>query len=450
MQTLREMLVATTVSKDGTELPMELVGQQLGKGDITWTDANETPTYITSVSVTDNGTTVFGMADANNGYSSSEVQKDAFDDYGYDYIIDLNATRDLKILQLTDTQIIERENGRIVYNSIGEEVGNRKSDTPSYETRSNIEAILTGYMDQVVKDTAPDLILLTGDNIMGEFDDAGSELQNLINKMDSYGILWAPIFGNHDNESLIGVTAQCQMFNDSQYCLFNRRHEVGGNGNYTIGLAQNGVIQRSVIMMDSNYTGLAVSKNLGHYREYPELDQLNNCTTEGFTYVQNEWYRDIAIRINTVAGRTVPSFLVYHIPTKDVYYAELAAGYITENDNANYTITEENRAQPGDSGVKTASNAGCYTNATLLGYMNEVGTDGAFFGHLHSNSTSIFYGGVRWTFGVKTGCYDFHSANEVGGTLITLSADDYISFAITPKTYDCPTQADDGFECSRH
>ena len=39
------------------------------------------------------------------------------------------------------------------------------------------------------------------------------------------------------------------------------------------------------------------------------------------------------------------------------------------------------------------------------------------------------YGGIRWTYGLKTGAYD-QSPAEQGGTLITLS-DDGSAFALT-------------------
>ena len=71
--------------------------------------------------------------------------------------------------------------------------------------------------------------------------------------MDSYQIPWAPIFGNHDNESAMGVEWQCEQLMNSEYCLFNRRHSIGGNGNYSIGLSKDGELQRVVYMMDSNF-----------------------------------------------------------------------------------------------------------------------------------------------------------------------------------------------------
>ena len=43
-----------------------------------------------------------------------------------------------------------------------------------------------------------------------------------------------------------------------------------------------------------------------------------------------------------------------------------------------------------------------------------------FFGHCHNNNASILHEGIRWTFGLKTGTYDYHEKEKLGGTLITL------------------------------
>ncbi len=74
--------------------------------------------------------------------------------------------------------------------------------------------------------------------------------------------------------------------------------------------------------------------------------------------------------------------------------------------------------------------SGCYDNPTeLLDIMNEVGGDSAAFGHEHLCGISVSYGGVRWTFGLKTGDYDT-SPSEQGGTLFTISRDGS-SFEVT-------------------
>ena len=49
--------------------------------------------------------------------------------------------------------------------------------------------------------------------------------------------------------------------------------------------------------------------------------------------------------------------------------------------------------------------------------------DGVFMGHFHEINASILYKGIRWTVGLKTGTYDSHIPEELGGTIIELSND---------------------------
>ena len=354
--------------------------------------------YITSVA-TQNGTTVISTADAENGYVSSAD----FSAYGLDYVLDLNVDRDIRILQLTDTQIIDAAQCR-TEDRLG------ASQKVAWATETVYNNVLR-YIIKAVNDTKPDLILLTGDIVYGEFDDNGTGLVTIINCLDSLGIPWAPIFGNHENESEMGVDWQCRQLEKSPYCLFTRRNEIGGNGNYSIGVAKHGELQRVIFMMDSN--GCAHSSN---------INGTAVKTTVGFTVAQKQWYRNMALRINQVAGKTVPSFLAYHIPTEEPLLGAVAAGYQSGEDSKDvtYTIGIDNVAQPGDSGYKGDAFNGV-ADAALLPIMKEVGTDGVFLGHVHLISTSILYQGIRWTFGLKTGTYD-QSPEILGGTLITLSS----------------------------
>lgn len=354
--------------------------------------------YITDV--TEQGsTTVISAADTDNGYVASSD----YTSYGLDYVMDFNVDRDLRILQLTDTQIIDAAQCR-TENRLG--VGQKIAWAT--DTMYNN---LFRYIIKAVNDTKPDLILLTGDLIYGEFDDNGTSMMALIHCMDSLQIPWAPIFGNHENESNRGVLWQCKQLEESPYCLFERRNEIGGNGNYSIGIAKNGNLERVIFMMDSNgcrgtsaVNGTAVHK------------------TAGFSYMQKQWYRSVGLQVNAVAGKTIPSFLGFHIPTEEPLLGAIAAGYQSGADSADikYTIGVDNTAKPGDSGYKGEMYNGV-ADAELLPIMKEIGTDGTFMGHVHLISTSVMYEGIRWTFGLKTGTYD-QSPAIVGGTLITLQS----------------------------
>jgi hypothetical protein len=60
---------------------------------------------------------------------------------------------------------------------------------------------------------------------------------------------------------------------------------------------------------------------------------------------------------------------------------------------------------------------------TLLPTLQAIHADGVFFGHSHVNDMSMVDNGIRWTYGLKTGQYDYHEKDKLGGTLITLSDD---------------------------
>ena len=87
---------------------------------------------------------------------------------------------------------------------------------------------------KLVNDKKPDLITLSGDNAWGYI----SYLE-VIEFIDSLGIPWAPVFGNHDNESLKGVDWQCRQLEAAEYCLF-KQGDLTGNGNYSVGIVQGG------------------------------------------------------------------------------------------------------------------------------------------------------------------------------------------------------------------
>ena len=397
------------------------VGTPLDDADLKVPDYRNPPTemggetwsgnYITSVDE-QGSTTVISASDEDDGYKTTAD----YTAYGLDYVMDLNVERELKILQITDTQIIDAAQCR-TEDRLG------ASQKSAWATENMYNNVLR-YIIKTVNDTKPDLILLTGDIIYGEFDDNGACLMALINCMDSLGIPWAPVFGNHENESVMGVAWQCRQLENSPYCLFKRRNEIGGNGNYSIGIAKNGKLQRVIYMMDSN--GCSRSSN---------VNGNSVKKTVGFTDAQKQWYRALGLQVNKAAGKTIPSFLGYHIPTQEVLLASQNAGYQSGADSANikYTIGVDNVAQPGDSGYKGDVFEGIHESEGLLAIMKEIGTDGAFFGHAHLNSTSVLYQGIRWTFGLKTGTYD-KSPAILGGTLITVKQDNSFTVKQTQTT----------------
>lgn len=400
---LREQLVNRAESKADAVLP-QLEGAT-GAG----TYASD---YITNVDATANGTTVLSITDVANEDKSYKSNTD-YDAYGLDYVMDFafSEDREIRILQLTDTQIVD---------SLQQRTEGRLDATQTEQWKpENMDALVFSYIRETVEQTQPDLILLTGDNIHGEFDDNGECLKALIDCMEKLQIPWAPINGNHDNESIKGVQWQSEQYANAKYCLFNRRHAIGGNGNYSIGIAKNGELERVIYMLDSNYCGAKESTSYEKHADYGRTDIIHSRNE--FLEGQMEWYRLSQLRVNQVAEKVIPSFCCFHVPDAELAKGLVWSGYQdVESDDTKYIIGEDGViAQPGDSGYKYGSVTDVLLNS-LYPYMNEVGCDGTFSGHLHYSSTSVYYKGIRWTLGTKTGEYVSHVPEKLGGTLISL------------------------------
>ncbi len=315
-----------------------------------------------------------------------------------DFILNAEAGKPYKILQLTDMQVIDAAQQR----------------RPDRLSPPEVEKWLTEKAAQncfdpitrLVREVKPDLILITGDIVYGEFDDSGESLNRFLAFMGALDTPWAPVFGNHDNESKIGVAEQCRRYAAAKNCLF-RRGDVTGNSNYTLGIREGDRLVRVLYMADSNGCG--------------------NCSdpavrrSHGFGEDQLEWIRD------TAAALKAPGFFCCHIPTADAVDAFVECGYQSAETPENptpFVIGETVPAHhPEDFGYKNERivERGCTQRLAPL--FRECGIDGAFYGHFHKINTSILYEGIRYTFGTKTGTYDYHTPGKLGGTLITLEAD---------------------------
>lgn len=315
-----------------------------------------------------------------------------------DFKLNFNTNRPIRILQLTDMQIIDGTQRRYP-ERLDQESGERWN--PQHD-EENIYA----PMRFLIEASMPDLIVITGDMIYGEFDDSGESLKCFVQHLDSYRIPWAVVFGNHDNESKKGISWQCNEIASAKYSVF-KRGTVFGNSNYSIGIFRDGKLIRTLFMVDSNGCG-AIGIEPGIRNE------------------QLAWMEDEASEISREYGQ-VPSFAYFHEPTDDFQDAYIAAGYqssydIDEEHFASYTIGDEVHAKNGDFGNKREAIYAC-CRQKILPVLKKIHTDGVFVGHCHKINTSVMYEGIRFTFGFKTGFYDYYDEAANGGTLILLDGD---------------------------
>lgn len=324
------------------------------------------------------------------------------DDNGCDFVLKLDENRKetkIKLLVLTDTQFMD--------------VSNRRPELPKSEEwdpiliRENFNALCGNQIKSLITQVRPDLLLLPGDFIHGRFDDEGITLDWFCDFMDAFEIPWAPVFGNHDNESHKGVRWQCERLTSSRYCVF-KRGNVTGNSNYCIGIAVGDRLIRVIHMLDSN--GCKVSDDIDLEKTagiYPDQMMLVEETTH---------------RIMEIQGKVVPAFAVFHIPSEEYVKAEIEKGYKTDF-RQNYTLGVDVKASEGDFGCKNEKIECFKTNESFLSTFKRCYVEAVIAGHCHRINTCIDYKNIKWLFGLKTGQYDGYNYGQTGGTLITLTGE---------------------------
>ena len=335
-----------------------------------------------------------------------------------DFIVEVESGRDPVVLQLTDPQILDAAQQR---------VPNRiSSDQEIYYATSLIERHCFRYIRETIEATKPDLILLTGDLVYGEIDDNGTSFLALVEFMESLNIPWAPVFGNHDNESKKGADWQSAQLEAAENCLFKQR-TLTGNGNYTVGIKQDGELKRVFFMVDSNgcYSISEESRANGH-----------TISDVGFGKDQIDWYTKTAQSITKLSPSTKISF-AFHIQLG--IFEEIGARY--PSDESVDIDTAPNKMN-GDFGYLGANLKSAWDHdRSVWNGLKALGVDSIFVGHEHCNSASILYEGIRLQYGQKSSTYDRVNYLKkdgsivgayppsggtplIGGTVMTLSQED--------------------------
>ena len=300
-----------------------------------------------------------------------------------DFIVSVPEGKEPVVLHLTDPQIIDPSQQR--YD------GRLSSSLAAYWATDRKNEHCYDYLSEIITATKPDLIIITGDILYGEFDDNGQNLLEFISFMESFNIPWAPVFGNHDNESYKGIDWQCEQLEAAKNCLFLQR-TLTGNGNYTVGIEQGGKLTRVFFMLDSN--GCTAAEGVNSHTK----------TTAGFGRDQISWYTDLATEITRLSPDTRLS-MAFHIQL-----AAFRNAFSKYSVGGSYTNTFIDRVEGRDEtdfGYIGAGIKGEWdSDYSVWNSIKALGFDSIFVGHEHSNSASIMCEGVRLQYGMKCSTYD--------------------------------------------
>lgn len=304
----------------------------------------------------------------------------AADEFTQDSYIELqkNPDEDFIILNLADVQLEDDE----VY------------DTEGVETAKLI--------DKIVEEQAPDLITLSGDNAW----DTMAYIE-IIRQVDSYGIPWAPVMGNHDGQGLISEFWAAYLLSEAENCLFEFGPKDMGYGNYIINITENGKIIHTLVMLDTHNSN--------------DYELADGTVISGYDHLwdnQIEWYKWAINGTKKLAGETVESTVIMHIPVYEYREAwEMAYG------SEEYGTISADKA-PEAQGVNREGIWSPPVNNGFFDVCKELGsTKNMIAGHDHINNFQVYYEGIRLNYALKTGYGCYWDADLLGGTTITIDSD---------------------------
>lgn len=375
---------------EGDTIKVTLAGTKTGNGS-----------SVNGVKVLPSGATLIDIktepTDTSDGDDTPDTPGEVPEDKVFhDFVLNYD-TDNITILQLTDFRVIDSAQQRTN--------GSLANQFVQLYKKENMKSLLFDYIGKMVDDVKPDLIIITGNLVNGQFDDLGTSFKEVIKYMESLNTFWAPVFGDFEGISAQGVAWQCEQLSNAPHCLFKRSEGIVGNSNYSIGIAVDGAIKRNIYLMDSNSCS--------------NTSDLSVSTAIGMAKNQINWLKSSIEKVTQANGKIIPSFVAFNRPSEDVTDALTAAGYETDI-NSTYEIGKDVSPKNNDFGTKGAKLVAGHTLGKLSSTFKELGVDGVFMGRNAASNISVLYNDIRWTIGSKTGKYDTN-ARINGGTKIVVN-----------------------------
>lgn len=277
----------------------------------------------------------------------------------------------------------------------------------------------------------PDLVVVTGDMVYPVIIQ-GTGINNkdtskvFATLLDSLGVYWTVVFGNHDNEcvSLYDRKTIAEVYSSRNwnYSLFEYEDgDVFGESNHVIKVKNSkGIVTQALFGMDSNtYPGDHI---------FDTLKALFESEYDTFHTDQVAWYEEQVKSIHSYNQSIDPhckmfkSLLFCHIPLIEqrIAYQEYVNAGNKDTANVKWLY-----GTAGEVGVIVHSSN---MNTGLFDKMLELGsTQGVFFGHDHLNNFALNYKGINLEYAMSVDYLGYPFIDKVGSQrgckVITINPD---------------------------
>ncbi len=265
-----------------------------------------------------------------------------------------------------------------------------------------VASITLDYIARTCDAENPDLVVLGGDNVAGNYikgdsyEKADKNMQKSIGAFMSIfeerNIPTALVFGNHDGENIISDERQMEIYNTYDCCVaVDEGEDIYGCGNYNIPI------------MSSD--GKSMAYNLWFF-DSNAFCEIPDCECGKYDYVRDDqiaWYVNKSNELKKANnGKPVPSMLFQHIVVPEIFEicknGTLISGGINEDPHP--TLHSSNQ---------------------LSAIMKQGDIKAMFFGHDHYNTYSIKYQGIDF---VATPTAGFRSYGDVNRGIRVIELDE--------------------------
>ena len=257
-----------------------------------------------------------------------------------------------------------------------------------------------GMLMNHIRATTPDLVILTGDIILGKYQHR--DAVEFAEFMEEVGVYWAFVFGNHEAREEKGrfkeLIMKCQTA--FPHCLARQgREDLFGYCNYCINIlkGENDLL-KTLFMFDSG------RDILDEYRAEQNVPPEIGC----YDYLkksQMNWYESKVNELKEQYG-DVKSFMYMHIPLKEYENA------VCQDENGKFCFTDKCEILYGGVYESVGSSA---INSGMFALIKKLGsTEAVFSGHDHVNDFCAIYDGIYLVYN-QCGGYETYTLEEKTG-----------------------------------
>ena len=298
--------------------------------------------------------------------------------------------RDFKVLNLTDTQLSDDE------------------WADGHPNRNILEYTIA----ELVRRVQPQLITISGD-LAGATHNHAYEM--LANYLEGFGIPWAPVWGNHDNQGgPEAIDFVAEKYLAYKNCLYEKGDPAYGNGNYVIKIEENSIPVAAILMIDS-HDRMPITDEIGEKK----------LVWSKLTEPQLEW---IAAELESLsANGCTDATMVMHIPIY-AYRKASRAAYKEDIDLSSITLQMANGSDVWNDGYKGSvgvqyEGVGSYVHddGVLEILKNSKIVHHVICGHDHVNNWKICYEGINLIYSLKTGAGCYWNPILNGGTVLKIN-----------------------------